>query len=155
MTSDGDVTASLFGSCGLPLVLSTLGPLLFWLLLLLLLQCPLPLRMLVLFRFAEHGLQDSFVVNRTDEACSHGFVQRIFDSREITSGSHLTYSGLCSTTSTTVFSRCLTWFSFYAAPELVSLSDCELGRIVVLGHEFCNVTELHVIGRWGVSCCDA
>ena len=47
MTSDGDGTASLFGSCGLPLVLSTLGPLLFWLLLLLLLQCPLPLRMLV------------------------------------------------------------------------------------------------------------
>ena len=47
MTSDGDGTASLFGSCGLTLVLSTLGPLLFWLLLLLLWRCPLLLRMLV------------------------------------------------------------------------------------------------------------
>ena len=142
LTSDGDGTASLFGSCGLSLVLSTLGPLLFWLLLLLLRRCPLLLRMLVSFPVREHRLQDSFVINRTDEACSHGFVKRIFDSREITRGSHLTYSG-CQ------FSRCLTWFSFYAAPELVSLSDCELGRIVVLGHEYCNITEFHVIGRGG------
>ena len=36
---------------------------------------------------------------------------------------------------------------FNAAPELVYLSDCELGRIVVLGHVFSNVTEFHVIGR--------
>ena len=87
MTSDCDGTAYLLGSYGLPLVLSTLGPLLFWLLLLLMWRCLLLLKMLV------SGLQDSFVVNRTDGACCHGFVQWIFDSKEITCGSHLLYSG--------------------------------------------------------------
>ena len=47
LTSNGDGTASLFESCSLPLVLSRLGPLLFWLFLLLLWRCLLPLRMLV------------------------------------------------------------------------------------------------------------
>ena len=69
MTSDGDGTASLFESCGFHLVLTTLGPLLFWLLLVVLLRCPMLLRMIV--SLPVHGTR--------------------FDYWEIICGNHLSY----------------------------------------------------------------
>ena len=78
----------------------------------------------LIFLLTEHGLQDGFIADSTNEAGPHFLVQWILICWEVACGFHLSDPS-CQ------FRRPLSRLPLDGSPELASFPHCELRRVVV------------------------